>query len=177
MSLSVMGLMLCCMFTACSTAPKSQSERDQLIAEADTTLERFRRSDAGISRRIDEAHGYAVFPTIGKGGAVVGGAYGRGIVYEQGHVIGFTDLSQGSIGFQLGGQSYSELLLFENKHALDRFRSGKFALDAQASAVAATAGAGANARFTDGVMVFTQGEAGLMYEASVGGQKFTFESL
>ncbi|MCI0363403.1 MAG: hypothetical protein L0Y44_08255 [Phycisphaerales bacterium] len=177
MMLSLMGLVLCCVMTACSTAPKSESEREELVAKSDRTLERFRSSDPTIHRRINEAYGYAVFPTVAKGGAGVGGAYGRGTVYEQGRMIGYCDLSQGSIGFQLGGQAYSELILFEHKAAFDRFKSGEFALAAQASAVAAASGSGANARYKEGVMVFTLGEQGLMYEASVGGQKFSFEPL
>jgi lipid-binding SYLF domain-containing protein len=175
MSVSL-GLILCCLFTACSTAPKSESEREQLIVDATQTLERFRRSNQTLSDRINNAHGYAVFPTIGKGGWFLGGAYGRGVVYEQDSAIGFTDMTQGSIGFQFGGQSYSELILFDH-HALEEFKTGKFSLGAQASAVAATAGAGGNAAATPGVMIFTLGEAGLMGEASVGGQGFSFEPM
>ncbi|MCI0366096.1 MAG: hypothetical protein L0Y44_03460 [Phycisphaerales bacterium] len=117
-----------------------------------------------------------MFPTVGKGGAGVGGAFGRGVVYELGEIIGFTSLTQASFGLQLGGQTYSELILFDQP-ALQRFKRGEFSLSAQASAVAVTAGAAANARFQNGVMVFTLGQKGLMYEASVGGQKFSFEPL
>ena len=165
------------LLTACSATPKSELDRNELKADAESSLQRFRDSDPAIRDHISKAHAYAVFPTIAKGGAGVGGAYGRGVVYEQGRMIGYCDLSQGSIGLQLGGQAYSELVLFENKAVLDRFKSDQFALAAQATAVAASSGAGANAKYTDGVMVYTLGEKGLMYEASVGGQRFDFEPL
>jgi lipid-binding SYLF domain-containing protein len=168
---------VCLLLAACSTAPKGEGDREELIGKADRTLERFRTNDSTLAATLDRAYGYAVFPTVAKGGAGVGGAYGRGVVYEQGRPVGFCDLSQGSIGFQLGGQAYSELILFENKQALDRFKSGEFALAAQASAVAAGTGQGANARYNNGVIVFTMGEKGLMYEATVGGQKFDYERM
>lgn len=173
MSLSLM----CLLMSACSTAPKSESDRQELITKADRTLDRFRSNDPTLSATLDRAYGYAVFPNVAKGGAGVGGAYGRGVVYEQARPVGFCDLSQGSIGFQLGGQAYSELILFENRSAFDRFKSGEFALAAQASAVAAGTGQGANARYNNGVIVFTMGERGLMYEATVGGQKFDYEPM
>ena len=173
-----LGLVLICMLvSACSTAPKSEADREDMVQDARQTLNEFRQSDAGIDTHIDNAYGYAVFPMVAKGGAGVGGAYGRGAVFEQGKHIGYCDLSQGSIGFQLGGQKYSELILFENQAALERFKRDEFALAAQASAVAAASGAGANANYKDGVIVFTLGEAGLMYEATVGGQRFDFDSM
>lgn len=176
--MSLLGLTLICVFAAaCSTAPKSESDRQNLVTNAEQTVNKFKTTDNLIADTINNAYAYAVFPTVAKGGAGVGGAYGRGAVYEQAKHVGYSDLSQGSIGFQLGGQKYSELILFENKAALDRFKTGEFALAAQASAVAVKSGAGANAKYKDGVMVLTIGEAGLMYEASVGGQKFGFQPL
>jgi len=168
---------ICLAAAGCSTAPKSESDRAELQTKTDTTLQQFKSSDAGIADHINKAYGYAVFPTVAKGGAGVGGAYGRGTVYEQGKQVGYCDLSQASIGLQLGGQKYSELILFENKAALERFRTGEFALAAQASAVAAASGSGANAKYKEGVIVFTLGEAGLMYEATVGGQKFDYQPM
>jgi lipid-binding SYLF domain-containing protein len=165
------------LMSACSTAPKTETERQNLQDEANATLEQFRASDLTIKDQISKAYGYAVFPTVGKGGVGVGGAYGRGIVYEQGRPVGYCDLSQGSIGLQLGGQKYSELILFENKASLDRFKRGEFELAAQASAVAAASGAGANAKYDHGVIVYTLGEKGAMFEASVGGQKFDYQPM
>ncbi len=124
---------------------------------------------------FDDAAGYAVFPSVGKGAIGIGGAYGRGELFEYGYVTGFCDISQATIGFQLGGQAYSELIFFETANALTRFRRGNFAFAAQVSAVAATAGVSADADYEHGVIVFTMAKGGLMYEASVGGQKFSFE--
>ena len=106
----------------------------------------------------------------------VGGAYGKGVLYQNGTAVGYCDLTQASIGFQLGGQSYTEIIAFENKSAVDLFREGNLEFDAQVSAVALKSGAGANAKYTNGVAVFTMDEAGLMFEASVGGQQFTYQA-
>lgn len=112
---------------------------------------------------------------MGKGAIGVGGAAGNGAVWEQGSLVGSAKLKQVSVGFQFGGQAYREVIFFESKEALDRFKEDKFEFAAQASAVAVTAGASANARYNNGVMVFTQTKGGLMYEASIGGQKFDFD--
>jgi lipid-binding SYLF domain-containing protein len=109
-----------------------------------------------------------VFPSVGKGAVGVGGAYGKGVLYNNGVAVGYCDLSQGTIGFQLGGQAYTEIIAFETQQAVDTFKQGNFRFDAQATAVALKSGAGANAKFTNGVAVFTMDEAGLMFEASVG---------
>ena len=104
------------------------------------------------------------------------GAYGRGVLYENGVFTGYCDLVQGSIGFQLGGQAYSEIICFSTTEALTLFKTGNFAFDAQATAVALKSGAGANAKYSNGVAVFTMDESGLMFEASIGGQKFSYEA-
>ena len=124
-----------------------------------------------------DAVGYAVFPTIGKGGVGIGGAYGKGRVYEQGKHVGNTSMAQVSIGFQFGGQAYSQIVFFEDKRAFDEFTSGNFEFSAQASAVALTSGVAKDAAYSDGVAVFTIEKGGLMYEASIGGQKFSFDPL
>jgi lipid-binding SYLF domain-containing protein len=107
----------------------------------------------------------------------LGGAYGKGEVYEREALIGVSSLTQLTIGFQLGGQAYSEIIFFKDKEALDDFKGGNFELGAQASAVAATAGASADASYDNGVAIFTLAKGGLMYEASIGGQKFSFEPI
>ncbi|TVQ52701.1 MAG: hypothetical protein EA377_09645, partial [Phycisphaerales bacterium] len=137
----------------------------------------FTEKDPGMAELFDDSYGYAIFPNVGRGGAGVGAAYGRGVVYEQGRMIGYCDLSQGDIGFQLGGQAYRQVIFFKDERALNRFTSGQLAFAAQASAVAATAGASADADFSDGVLVFTQTRGGLMYEATIGGQNFSFEPV
>lgn len=151
---------------------------------------------AGASARFfKSSYGYAVFPTIGKGGFVVGGARGKGRVYEHGRLVGNTTMTQISVGFQAGGQAYSEIIFFQTPQDLARFKSGKFALGAQASAVAITASASASAStagsgagmsgtemnaatvggYQDGIAIFTIAKGGLMYEAAVAGQKFSYE--
>lgn len=161
----------------CSTAPSSEAGKQTLDSDVNTALADFRRADPSIQGFLDKSYGYAVFPSVGKGAVGVGGAYGRGEVFEQGRKVGYADLSQATVGLQLGGQEYRELIVFQDKGALDRFRSGEYAFAAQASAVALKAGASTNADYKDGVAVFTTGEAGLMYEASIGGQKFSYQPL
>jgi len=146
------------------------------VKKADETIAAFKEADSGLETYFEKAHGYAIFPTVGKGGIGIGGARGKGILYEQGKPIGRTTLTQLSIGFQWGGQAYSEVIFFENQAAIDRFKTGKFELGAQASAVAATAGASADAAYESGVAIFTAVKGGLMYEASVGGQKFSYKA-
>ena len=141
------------------------------------------------------SHGYAVFPTVGKGGFVVGAAYGNGHVYERGRYIGDVSLTKLSVGAQLGGQAFSEIIFLEDKRAFDEFTKGEFELSAEASAVAITAGVSAEAGtggttagksittdkaevaggFQHGVAIFTIAKGGLMYEAAVAGQKFDFK--
>jgi lipid-binding SYLF domain-containing protein len=161
----------------CATAPKTAEGKAELAAKVQTAKASAVKSDPGLQKFFDEAAGYAIFPTVGKGAIGVGGAYGRGELYEGGQVVGYCTLTQASIGLQLGGQAYTEMIFFETQAALDRFKSGNFAFAAQASAVALKSGASANAKYTDGVAVFTMGEAGLMYEASIGGQKFSYEPM
>lgn len=160
---------------ACSTAPETQQGKDQIVTDSRSALQKAMRIDSSISSVIDRSAGYAVFPSIGKGAAGIGGAYGKGVLFQQGNAVGYCDLSQGSIGFQLGGQSYTQIIAFERQSEIDSFKRGDFELGAQATAVAAEAGAGANAQFVDGVAVYTMNESGLMFEASVGGQQFTYQ--
>jgi len=166
------------------------------VAQADRysdTIALFRH--AGQSAHFfARSYGYAVFPTIGKGGFGIGAAHGQGQVYQQGRYVGFTSMTQVSFGFQLGGQAYSEIIFFENPAALTRFESGNFALSADASAIAITASASATAGTTgsgasasgeehaavtaggyqNGMAIFTIAKGGLMYQAAVAGQKFSY---
>lgn len=160
---------------ACATAPSTDEGKAELSRSSSTALQTARINDSSFDDVIRRSAGYAVFPSIGKGAIGVGGAYGKGDVYQNHVVVGYCDMTQGSIGFQLGGQSYTEIIVFETPEALERFKNGNFRFDAQATAVAIKSGAGANAKFADGVAVFTMNESGLMYEASVGGQQFTYQ--
>ena len=160
--------------SGCSTAPKTSGERSVLRSDAESTIDRFIARDHTMNEFFDNAFAYAVFPEITKGGALVGGAHGRGVVYQGGNVVGYCDLSQASIGAQLGGQMYSEVIFFESEGPLRELKAGDFEFAAQASAVAAERGASSDADYDHGVIVFTMGNRGLMAEASVGGQKFRY---
>ena len=166
-----------------------------------TTIENFR--GAGAGEFIDDAYGYAVFPSIGKGGIGIGGAHGKGEVYRGGKLVGKTKMSQITYGLQLGGQVYSQMIFFRDERAFDDFTSGNFEFGAQATAVALTAGAqastssgggGNTSSGTDadsskvnasekqydgrsGMATFTIAKGGLMYEATLGGQKFKYEPI
>src|SRR5436190_15550351 len=156
----------------------AQSSKDQhLIGDAQKAKTEFLKADKLMQSLFNNSYGYVVFPNMGKGGAVVGAAAGTGVVYEKGKMIGTAKMTQLNVGAQLGGQAYREVIFFENKAALDRFRDNKFEFAAQTSAVAANAGACADVKYRDGVLVFTQEKMGLMYEASVGGQKFNYTSF
>jgi len=165
------------LLAACSTAPRTAEDRSELLQEANSALSEARSGSATFDEIIRNAPGYAVFPTVGKGGAGVGGAYGRGIVYKNDAPIGYTDLSQATIGAQIGGQTYTQILVFETEQALERFRQGNYEFGAQATAVALQSGRGTNAKFRDGIAVFTMAERGMMVEAAVGGQKFSYEEF
>ena len=165
--------------------------------EYSDTINAFR--NAGESGKFfDSAYGYAVFPTVGKAGFVIGGSYGKGQVYRGGKVTGKTSVVEGSIGFQLGGEAFSEIIFFQDKRALDEFTNGNFEFGAEAQATAITAAAGASANtsgssatasggknnattaggsYNKGMATFTITKGGLMYEATVGGQKFSFTKL
>ncbi|HZW09789.1 MAG TPA: lipid-binding SYLF domain-containing protein [Phycisphaerales bacterium] len=174
--LAAFGLIVSLALTGCSTAPRSESDRADIRSDAEEVIAEAKAADPTLGPVLDEAEGYAVFPTVGKGAIGVGGAYGKGVLYEGGSFVGYCDLTQASIGLALGGQAYTEIIAFSTEEALERFKSGNFSFSAQATAVALKSGAGANAKYSDGVAVFTMGESGLMYEASIGGQKFSYQA-
>lgn len=144
---------------------------ERLKETTEAALEMLEESDSRLNDWFDKAYGYVLFPNVGKAGFGFGAAQGKGEVYEKGKFIGEARLTQGSFGFQLGVQVYSEIIFFKKKANLENFKKIRFALSAQASAVAAAEGAAANAKYEHGVAV---AKGGLMYEASVGGQKFEF---
>ena len=156
---------------------QSKKKIESLKVDSKEAKAEFLEADFKMEKHFNEAYGYVIFPNVGKGAIGVGGAAGNGIVYEGGKEIGAAKLTQVSIGFQWGGQAYREIIFFENKAAMDDFKGNNFEFAAQASAVAVTAGASADANYEDGVMVFTMQKGGLMYEASVGGQKFKFDAF
>jgi len=160
---------------ACATAPSTTTSRQNLELRARATVQEMTNRDPGLQALLDHSAGYAVFPDIGKAGVVVGGAFGRGVLFEHGGSSGFVSLTQGSVGAQLGGQTLSELIVFHDQFALDRLKAGSFELGANVSAVAITTGAAASARFADGVSVFAIPRGGLMAEISVSGQKLSYQ--
>jgi len=162
--------------TGCSTAPTSVAGKSDLVHSSADTLNQAQHNDSTLRSFIGDSAGYAVFPSIGKGAVGIGGAYGKGDVYQNGAVVGYCDMTQATIGVQLGGQDYSEILVFQTPAAVELFKNGNFRFDAQATAVAIKSGVGANAKFANGVAIFTMDETGLMYEASVGGQKFSYQN-
>jgi lipid-binding SYLF domain-containing protein len=154
--------------------PDTSSEIQLDVAKAIIAV---KKSDPGIQKFFDGSAGYAVFPTVGKGAIGVGGAHGKGLVIVNDKAIGRTSLSQITVGLSLGGQKYSQFIFFKDKTALGHFQRGNYEMGAQASAVAVTAGASADADYDKGVAVFTNVGGGLMADASIGGQKFTYEEL
>ncbi len=145
------------------------------VKEAEEAIAEFKKADPELDVFFEKAHGFAVFPSVGKGAILVGGAHGKGIVFEQGQAVGRTSLTQATVGLQLGGQAYREIIFFKDKATLDSFKEGNYEFSAQASAVAAEKGAAADADFDAGVAVFTMAKGGAMFEASIGGQKFGYE--
>jgi len=170
-------IVLACIINILPVFGQSVSKKQKIIADSETAKSEFIKTDKLMKSLFDSAAGYVIFPNVGKGGIGVGGASGNGAVYEGDKVVGMAKLSQVTIGFQAGGQAYREVIFFESKEALQKFKESKFEFSAQASAVAVKTGASANAKYTNGVMVYTMQKGGLMYEASVGGQKFKYEKL
>lgn len=141
---------------------------------AQETILTFKEKNNKMEDYFKDSYGYAVFPSIGKGGIVIGGAHGKGIVFEQGESIGSVKMTQITLGLQWGGQDYSEVIFFENAETLKSFKRGALKFSGQASAVALTEGASADIAYENGVAVYTITKAGFMYEATMGGQKFKF---
>jgi lipid-binding SYLF domain-containing protein len=135
----------------------------------------FKKTDPSIDAFFKKAYGYVVFPEITKGAIGIGGAAGDGTVFQRGAAIGSSSMTQVTIGLQLGGETYSEVIFFKDKAALDNFKGGNYEVAAGASAIALKDGVSKTADYDNGVAIFTMGTGGLMFEASIGGQKFSFE--
>ncbi|RLD66166.1 MAG: hypothetical protein DRJ29_15420 [Bacteroidetes bacterium] len=163
------SLLILLAFSVASYAQKND------VDEAKKTIAEFKEKDPGMSQFFSSAHGYAVFPGVGKGGLGVGGAAGKGTLFQGGTAVADTKLSQLTIGFQAGGQKYAEVIFFQDAEKYKDFISGNFEFAAQVSAVALTSGVSADAKYENGILVVTMAIGGLMYEASIGGQKFKVE--
>lgn len=167
-----------CVIAALAMTPAyawDPKDADELHGKAQAAKAEMLEQDANMQRFFDSAVAWVIIPTVGKGGIGIGGARGKGLLYEGEDITAEVTLTQLTVGFQAGGQAYSEFIFFKDDVALADFKRGNYELGAQASAVAVTAGASADANYSGGVAIFTQAKGGLMYEASVGGQKFKVE--
>lgn len=161
-------------FASCGSLEKTGEDLVSDAQEArNTIVERYPE----MSQQFDNAAGYAIFPNVGKGAYVIGGASGNGAVYQNGNLIGYADLKQVDVGLQIGGKAFIEVLLFETQAALDRFKQGSYQLSANASAVVLDEGISRDLEFTDGVAVVTMAKEGAMAGISVGGQRFDFQPV
>ena len=158
----------------CAHAPKTAAQRSEVDQRAIDALTQMEAKDPGLRPLLDQSAGYIVFPTIGQGGLVVGGASGRGVAFERGQVVGYVDLTQGSFGAQIGGQSFAELIIARDPAAWQKMRSGSFEFGGHASATVVRTGAAAEGQFTNGVAVFVQPRGGAMLNASLTGQRLKF---
>ncbi|HEU5191745.1 MAG TPA: lipid-binding SYLF domain-containing protein [Methylomirabilota bacterium] len=158
----------------CTTVPPTTEERDELVQRAEAERQEWKKIDPDMEAFVQKRYGFAFFPEVTKGGLVFGGAYGRGVVYEQGTHVGYADLTEGSFGLQIGGQTFSELIVFQDKYAFERFKRNAVDFGAQATAIVARSSASTNAPFVDGIAVFVRPLSGAMAEASIGGQRFTY---
>jgi lipid-binding SYLF domain-containing protein len=155
----------------------AQQEQTRLARETAAAIDLFKKTHPELAKRFESAAGYVVFPSVAKGAAGIGAAHGEGEVYANGKKIGTAALTQVTLGIQLGGQVFSEVIFFDDKATLDAFARSVFSLAAQATAVAAADGAAATAKYNENVEVHTVVKGGLMFEASLGGQKFSFAPL
>ena len=168
-----------CVFTVVllggfATGALADAKKDELTVDVNEAKRQVIAKDDGFQATFDKSAGYVIFPSVAKGGLGLGAARGEGQVFEKGKLVGSASLTQVSVGFQAGGQVYTEVIFFQDQTSLDNFRKGNFEFSAQVSAVAVTAGASKNAKYENGVMVITLAKGGLMSEASVGGQQFGY---
>jgi lipid-binding SYLF domain-containing protein len=171
LALLIAGLVACG-----STKPESDTDAKTLNTECDAARDTVLRADPSLKKWFDTAAGHVLFPSVGKGAIGIGGAYGKGQVYEGKNLVGYAKLKQATIGLALGGQSFTEVIFFQDKGALKAFQEGTWQFAANASAVAVKSGAGATSEYSDGVKAFVHVQGGLMAEAAVGGQKFEYQS-
>jgi len=169
------GLFIATLISLTSCARWDPNAEQRETDEVKMTIEQFMQRDPGLNVFFDKAYGYAVFPSVGKGAYIVGGTYGTGTVYEKGNLIGFAKIVEASVGLQVGGQAFSEIVFFKDETALDYFKRGYLEFSAQASAVAVNQGVAAKTAYNEGIAVFVLPKGGLMADVSAGGQKFLFE--
>lgn len=172
--LSVIVLSAILVAAGCSTAPEKPEAKAVLSAEVSEAIAVFKAKDPSIERFFDSSYGYAVMPKIFKGAFILGGASGRGEVFEQGTMVGYCRMNQATLGFSFGGEYFREIIFFKEKLDLDVFKTEEYTFSAQVTGVALTTGAAAKADYKAGMAVFIATDAGLMVDASLGGQKFKY---
>jgi len=153
------------------------ADDDDLGAEAQKAIKALQAADSGLTNLFNGSAGYVVFPSVGKGGLFFGAEHGNGIVYEKGKPVGEATVTEINVGAQVGGQSFYEVIFFETADALANFKQSNFEMSAKVSAVLAAEGASADAKYREGVIVFTLPRSGLMVQAAIGGQKFKYKPL
>jgi len=166
--------MLLLIVAGCNTTPQKPESKTVLDAEVTEAISFFKQKDPSIDKFFTSSYGYAVFPKIFKAAFWAGGAGGRGEVFEQGKMVGYSSMGQATIGLSFGGEFFREIVFFREKSDLDKFKTEEYTFAAQVAAVAITAGAAAKADYKDGLAVFVMSDKGLMVDVSVGGQKFSY---
>lgn len=161
---------------SCNLIAQTEDHKE-LIADTRKAKAAFITKEPGLSQIFATSEGYVIFPNVGKGAYVIGGAAGNGLVYENGYLVGLAKLRRVDVGIQVGGQAYRQVIFFNTEAALKRFKEGNFELAANASAVVLDEGRARSVEFREGVAVVTMPKAGAMVEISVGGQKFEYEDL
>lgn len=171
------GGLAACTATTSATSGQSPmakvSQPSTAYPQAHQTMGRMVGADPSMRKFLNKAYGYAVFPTVSKGALIIGGSYGKGGAFRNGKLVANCSIAKGSVGFQVGGKAYSEVIFFKSKPYFDKFVNGNFSFDTGVSAVAANAGAAANVGYNKGVAVFSLPKGGLIASASVGGQNFS----
>ena len=155
----------------------SEKNRETLVIDAKYALEALKEVNADVARLADDSYGYVIFPNVGKGAFIAGGAAGNGVVYQGGKQIGWAKLKQIDVGLQIGGEAFREVIFFQTEQDLDEFKSGELEFTSGVSAVAITKGASRSVNFEEGMAVVTMPKGGAMVEVSVGGQKFSYRDM
>lgn len=171
----IVGLIVS-LFAGCASAPQTRRDERALEAHADAAIASYVARDPSFDDLLARSVGYVVFPEVATGGFIVGGSAGVGVVYERGRPVGYAELRSGSIGLQAGGQTYSEIVVFNSHEALERLMAGNFDLSADLTATAIQSGAAASARFEGGTAVFIEDESGLMAGASLAGESISYQA-
>jgi lipid-binding SYLF domain-containing protein len=171
---SLLSILSLAWVAGCSTEPPTDARREALVTNAQATMKTLEARDPGLRNVLDNSYAYIVFPDVSKGGFGVGGAWGRGIVYEQGRFVGYAAVEEGAVGILIGGQTFSEVIVFKTQDAFKDFQSNRLSFGADANVVALKAGAAASAEFRHGMLVLISDQGGLMADASIKGQNIAF---